>query len=122
MQQTQYEQNGQTVVLIESQVPVITAPGPALDLFMSIQYERGCRRIALNKEAFSKNFFILSTGLAGEVLQKIVNYRLKLAVYGDFSGYTSKPLQDFIRESNKGNSIFFATTAEEAVARLAAAR
>ena len=32
---------------------------------------------------------------------------MKLAIIGDFSGYTSKPLRDFIYESNNGNQVFF---------------
>lgn len=53
------------------------------------------------------DFFILSTGIAGEILQKFINYHLKIAIVGDYSRYTSKPLKDFIYESNNGNSILF---------------
>ena len=60
----------------------------------------------------------MSTGLAGAVLQKFINYGAKLAVYGDYSGYTSKPLRDFIRESNHGKDFFFVSTMKEAVQRL----
>ncbi len=56
---------------------------------------------------FQKKFFILSSGLAGDVLQKFVNYRFRIAVYCDFSKYASKPLKDFIRESNRGKDVFF---------------
>jgi len=47
-----------------------------------------------------------------------VNYRMKLAIVGDFSRYTSKSLQDFIRESNRGNQVFFTDTVEAALRRL----
>lgn len=50
----------------------------------------------------AEEFFILSSGLAGEVLQKLINYGGRIALYGDFSHYTSKPLLDFMYESNKG--------------------
>ena len=36
-------------------------------------------------------------------------------MYGDFSRNTSKPLKDFIRESNRGRDVFFAATKDEAV-------
>ncbi len=52
------------------------------------------------------DFFILSTGFAGEMLQKYINYGGRIAIYGDFSNYTSKPLHDFIYESNKGKDVF----------------
>ncbi len=42
----------------------------------------------------------------GEILQKFVTYKAKLAIAGDFSVYTSKSLKDFIYESNNGNHIF----------------
>jgi len=42
----------------------------------------------------------------GEVLQKFVNYQTKVAIYGDYTKYTSKPIKDFMYESNKGYNIF----------------
>lgn len=75
--------------------------------------------IAVDKKLITEDFFILSTGLAGEVLQKFINYGGRIAIYGDFSQYTSKPLRDFIYESNKGKDVFFVATEAEAVAKLA---
>ena len=88
-------------------------------MIMEARYTLGAERIAIEKAAVSPDFFILSTGLAGAVLQKFINYGAKLAVYGDYSGYTSKPLRDFIRESNRGRDIFFPATRQEAILRLA---
>ena len=42
----------------------------ALDFMMTVKYETGCTRLAVNKEALTEDFFILSTGVAGKVLQK----------------------------------------------------
>lgn len=61
---------------------------------------------------------MLSTGMAGEILQKFVTYGIKLAIIGDYSMYTSKPLRDFIYESNKGDHMFFTATEDEAIAKL----
>ena len=44
--------------------------------------------------------------------------RFKAAIYGDYSHYASKPLRDFIRESNHGKDFFFVSTMKEAVQRL----
>lgn len=88
----------------------------------TIKYETGCTRFAVNKEAVCEEFFRLSTCLAGEILQKFVNYQVKFAVFGDYSHYTSKPLKDFIHESNNGNHVFFVPTREEAVEKLFAAK
>lgn len=93
----------------------------ALDWMMQVKYETGCSRLAINKEAIVEDFFILSRGLAGEVLQKFVNYGVKLAIYGDYSRYTSKPLKDFIHESNNGCDVFFVANAHAAIERLSRA-
>ena len=85
---------------------------------MSVKYETNCSKIAINKKAIIEDFFILSTGIAGEILQKFVNYQIKFAIIGDYSKYTSKPLKDLIYESNKGNDIFFVATEDEAVKML----
>ena len=115
------EQNGVAIATVHSDEVVLRDAQSALDFMMTLQYETGCSRIALNKEAVIEEFFTLRTGLAGEMLQKFVNYRVKLALYGDFSGYTSKPLRDFIEECNRGKHVFFQPTQADAVARLAAA-
>ena len=116
------QQNGQTVAVITSGTPVMTDVQSALDLLMTARYEAGTNRIAIEKAAVAEAFFVLSTRLAGEILQKFLNYQGKLAVYGDFSHYTSKPLRDFIYESNQGRDVFFVETKEEAVERLASAK
>jgi uncharacterized protein YdaL len=64
------------------------------------------------------DFFDLKNGLAGKILQKFSTYRIRLAIIGDFSVYTSKSLSDFIYESNKGRQIAFVVSVEEALNRL----
>lgn len=93
----------------------------ALEMAITVKYKTGATKIVLSKETVSEDFFILSTGLAGEILQKFTNYQIKAAVYGDYSRYTSKPLRDFIFESNRGGQFFFVATREEAIQKLRAA-
>lgn len=76
----------------------------------------------IRQKVISEDFFRLSSGIAGEVLQKFINYRTKLAIIGDFSKYTSKPLHDFIYECNKGDDIFFVDNLEQAVEKLVMAK
>lgn len=97
---------------------VITDVGSALDLLMSAKYEAGTEYLVVDKKVVTEDFFILSSGLAGEILQKYINYGGKLAIYGDYSHYTSKPLKDFIFESNKGKDFFFTATKEEAIQKI----
>jgi hypothetical protein len=84
----------------------------------TVQYETGCDRIILNKSAICEDFFHLSTKLAGEILQKFINYHVKIAIVGDFSVYSSKSLKDFIYESNKGKDIFFFSDKKQAIEKL----
>lgn len=118
---TKIIQNGTDIALINSPSLVLTDVQSALDLMATIQYEHGCERIAVNKEAVAEDFFILSTRLAGDILQKFINYGKKLAIYGDFSRYTSKPLKDFIYESNNGSDIFFMPDEQSALEKLSSA-
>lgn len=106
------------VAVIKSSEPIITDAQSALDQIATVQYYYNVNCIAISKEAIIEDFFKLSTGIAGEVLQKFSNYRAKLAIFGDFSGYESKPLHDFIYECNNGNTVFFVSTEEEAISRL----
>lgn len=115
------QENNHKVALVAADEKLIVDAQSALDLAMTVHYETDARRIAIAKEAIKEEFFILSSGLAGEILQKLVNYQFKIAVYGDFSGYTSKPLKDFMYESNKGCHVFFVATKEDAVKKLTAA-
>ena len=113
------KKNGLKMAIVTSDEPIITDPQSALDLAMTVKYETGCTNIAINKEAIVGDFFVLSTRLAGEVLQKFTNYGVRLAIFGDFSKYTSKPLKDFMYESNKGHDVFFVATQEDAISMLA---
>ncbi|MDD3410442.1 MAG: DUF4180 domain-containing protein [Eubacteriales bacterium] len=116
-------ENGVAVAVVETDGKqlAMTDAASALDLAMTAKYECGASRIVIPQSAVARDFFVLSTGLAGEILQKYVNYQFKIAIYGDFTRYTSKPLHDFMVESNRGKDVFFVSTEEEAVARLAKA-
>lgn len=108
-----------TTAVVRGEGPLVSTPQEAMNLIASARYETGCQALILPKEALSEDFFRLSSGLAGEILQKFVNYGMKLAIVGDFSHYTSKPLRDFIRESNRGSAVFFVGTEQEALEKLA---
>lgn len=103
------------VAAVRTEEILVQTPQDAMDLIASARYETGCEALILPKAALCEDFFRLSTGFAGEVLQKFVNYGMKLAIVGDFSSYTSKPLRDFIRESNRGDAVLFVHTEAEAL-------
>ena len=84
----------------------------------TVRHIHDCDKMVISKAAVTESFFDLKTGLAGAILQKYANYSMRIAVVGDFSGYSSKSLKDFIYESNQGSQAFFLDNKEEAVARL----
>ncbi|PGS48287.1 DUF4180 domain-containing protein [Bacillus sp. AFS041924] len=116
------EANGHEIAIVLADSVILIDEQSTLDMIMTITYDHNSNRIAINKEAISEDFFILSTKLAGAVLQKFINYNIKFAVIGDFSGYTSKALKDFIYECNKGDNIFFVSSEQEAIDRLSNAK
>ena len=61
------------------------------------------------QERLGDEFFRLRTGVAGEIAQRFVNYRICLVVLGYITRYTdvSQPLRDFARESNAGQQLWF---------------
>ena len=106
---------GKEIAIVSSNEKIITDTQSALDLVMTVKYETGTNKIIMEKQNIADEFFVLSSGMAGEILQKFINYHIKIAIYGDYSKYTSKPLKDFIYESNKGKDVFFVSTLDEAV-------
>lgn len=103
------------VVKIEDERILIFDEQSALDVFMSLAYETGENRFIISKDNIIEDFFDLRTKIAGGILQKIINYRMKLAIIGDFSKYKSRSLRDFIYECNSGRDIFFFENESEAL-------
>ncbi|MDD4409984.1 MAG: DUF4180 domain-containing protein [Candidatus Pacebacteria bacterium] len=99
------------VELISNEVELSKAQD-ALDL-MGRCFPLGVKKIIIRQENIIPEFFDLKTGIAGEMLQKFVNYYFKVIIVGDYSKYTSNALKDFIYESNKQGEIIFISSLEE---------
>jgi hypothetical protein len=112
-------QNGIEMARVHSDQILIADVQSALDLMASVNYATGSRRLILEKSLICEEFFDLKTKLAGDILQKFVNYQVKIAIVGDFSRYASQSLRDFIHESNQGKDIFFVADEAQAIAKLA---
>jgi hypothetical protein len=106
--------NGQTIAELSAEGVTLSSTQQFLQMIMNSSAER----IIVHQKNIDERFFDLRSGLAGEMLQKVVNYRLCLGIVGDFSIYESKSLKAFIFESNKSNTIVFVNTIEEALKRL----
>jgi len=103
------------VAIIESSDLLIRDTQDALDLIASVSYNYECNKMIIFQSNLTEEFFELRTKLAGEILQKFVNYHVKLAIVGKFDGYNSKSLKDFIYECNNGKQVFFLADKEEAL-------
>ena len=110
--------NNVDIARVDAAEVVIVDSQSAIDLMMTVNYETGVKNIAISKDLIADEFFVLSSGLAGEILQKFVNYQFRIAIYGDYTKYTSKPLKDFMYESNKGKDIYFQPTVSLAIDKL----
>lgn len=109
-----HHQKGRQVAEVVSDNILIQSAEDALDLMGNLYYQ-GFDKIILYQENLSVEFFDLKNGMAGEMLQKFSNYRMQLAIVGDFSGYTRRSVRDFIYESNQGRQVNFVSTVAEAL-------
>jgi len=109
--------NGINIAEVISDEILIRETQDALDIMADCGYQ-DARKMIMREENFVAEFFDLKTGIAGDILQKFSNYRVQLAIVGDFTKYTSKSLRDFIYESNKHGRISFVGSMEEARERL----
>ena len=93
---------------LEADGDPISTPDDASDL-VGAAWSHQANLITVPVERLDPEFFRLSTGIAGEIMQKLVNYRLRLAVIGDISEQlaASNALRDFVWESNRGDQIWF---------------
>lgn len=118
MQLTPHSINNIKIGEITSDKVILKTTEDGLTLLGDLYYQ-GYDKIILHEKNITTKFFDLKTGIAGEILQKFAQYRIPLAIVGDFSKYTSNSLRDFIFESNKGKFISFVSTREEAIKILA---
>ncbi|PFJ54907.1 cytoplasmic protein [Bacillus cereus] len=110
--------DGINIAVIKNDKVLISDVQTSLDLMATVQYEVDAKHIIIDKSLISEKFFDLKTRLAGDILQKFINYKVKIAIIGDFSMYTSKSLKDFIYECNKGKDIFYLVTEQQAIEKL----
>nr|WP_319571077.1 DUF4180 domain-containing protein [uncultured Draconibacterium sp.] len=84
------------------------------DLLGNLYYQ-GFDKVIIHEKNITPDFFDLQNKIAGEILQKFSNYRVRLAIVGDFSKYTKKSLKEFIYESNNGKQVNFVSSVTEAL-------
>ncbi|UBM60628.1 DUF4180 domain-containing protein [Marinilongibacter aquaticus] len=109
-----HETKGRQVAEILDEAVLLSTEEEGMDLVGNL-YFQGFEGLILKDSQIGASFFDLKTKLAGAVLQKFSNYRMRLAIVGDFENVASKSLKDFIRESNKMGFVIFVPTREHAL-------
>jgi hypothetical protein len=88
--------------------PSLDGESAALDL-IGDAFGQEAQLVCVPAERVGEEFFRLRSGVAGAIVQKFANYRLRLAVVGDISRHVadSSALRDFVYESNQGGQLWF---------------
>jgi hypothetical protein len=109
------------VHLCEAEGPRLREADGVLDVIAET-WGSGATRVVIPAVRLHDDFFVLSTGVAGEIVQKFANYRLSLVIVGDISGFmaASSALRAWVAESNRGEHIWFVRDLEELAARSSA--
>jgi len=69
--------------------------------------EHGTDRLLLDHGALPDSFFDLSSGVAGELVQKLTNYGIRMAAVVPEPQLHSEPFRDFAREANRAGPFRF---------------
>ncbi len=101
-----------------SETIIIYSTDEGLELLMDLYYQDFVS-IILYENNITPEFFDLSNGMAGEILQKFSNYRVRLAIVGDFFQCKSNSIKSFILESSKTGHVNFVETLSEALTKFA---
>lgn len=106
--------NDSSIAEIISDNMIIQSAEDGLDL-LGYLYFQDFEKVIIHEKNITPDFFDLRNGMAGEILQKFSNYRMKLAIIVDFTKYSSKSLNDFMFESNKIGNINFVDSVPVAI-------
>ena len=111
---------GVPVLVCDPAGPPVATEQDALDLIGAAFL--GAEMVAVPASRLDEEFFSLGTRFAGEVMQKFVNYRLRLAVVGDISRHlaASAALRALVHESNRADHVWFVADLDALDARLRA--
>ncbi|SCL23101.1 protein of unknown function [Micromonospora pallida] len=115
------ERAGVQVLVCDPDGPPLVTTQDALDLIGAAFL--GAEVVAVPASRLDDDFFALGTRFAGEVMQKFVNYRLRLVVLGDISRHlaASAALRALVHESNQADHVWFLPDLDALDARLRSA-
>lgn len=108
------EKQGRSYLYIASSGPLMHRERDANDI-ISLCIENDVNTVVLDGEKLSDEFIMLKTGVAGAVLQKFVNYNIKVAVVIKSGQEFPDRFKEMILEQHKGSAFRIFTQLEDAV-------
>ncbi|WP_254608497.1 DUF4180 domain-containing protein [Burkholderia lata] len=112
---------GHRVLVRDPAADPVQRESDALGL-VALAHEHEANWVAVPADALHDDFYRLESGLAGAVLQKLVNYGVRLGVVGDIDRWLarSEALRALVRESNRGTSVWFVASEADLLRKLGA--
>jgi uncharacterized protein DUF4180 len=119
MSATISDRHGVKVLSFPADGPTLATDRDAVDLIAET-FDHHPDIVVVPAGRFDDGFFTLSTRVAGEIVQKFVNYQVRLAIIGDISRHleASSALRDYVRETNRGRQVWFVADLDELDAQL----
>ena len=113
------DRHGVATLLCPAEGPPLRAPD-TVDL-VGAALSQHAELVVFPAQRLDPAFFRLRSGVAGEIVQKLVQYRLRLAVVGDISSHLARSptLRAFVDEANRGRDVWFVTDMSTLDSRLA---
>ena len=112
--------HGARILSLAADGPIVAGEPDALDI-IGDAFGHEATLVIVPVARLAPEFFQLRSGVAGAVVQKFVNYRVRLVIVGDLphQAVGDGPVADWIREANEGRDLWFVADEAELDARLA---
>ena len=107
------ERDNQKYIECDSVETPLSSEQDAIDLIAAC-WENDTSLVMLHSEVLTDDFFKLKTGLAGQVLQKFMNYHIKVAVIITDDQKIKGKFKELLAEANKRNDFRVFNNVEEA--------
>lgn len=106
------ELNKKYIELLSADSPLNTE-NDALDL-IALCWEHGVNSVMIHYEALSEDFFNLKTKVAGNFIQKLINYSIRAVSIIPQDVVQNDRFKEMVLETNKGNHFRMYSNKEEA--------
>lgn len=110
--------NGTPILVVTADGAPLASKTDALEL-IALAMEHGANRMLLDAGSLAPEFTHLANGIAGETLQKLVNYRIAGAAVLPLEAWSVGRFGELALETNKGSEFRIFSEREPALAWLA---